>query len=137
MKKSLLTILFSITAFLISACGESPTNSNVVKNLNKPAATPLPTATVDELASGKKTYEQNCMVCHKSDGTGGKVSVEGKSMNVDDLTSEKIKAFSDEKIIGYMIKGIPDEGMPAFKDKISEGGMRDVVKYIRTELQKQ
>jgi len=58
-------------------------------------------------------------------------------MNVDDLTSEKIKAFSDEKIIGYMIKGIPDEGMPAFKDKISEGGMRDVVKYIRTELQKQ
>jgi len=135
MKAVKLTILICLSAFLFTGCGESVSNANVAKSVNKPGATP--TATIDELASGKKAYETNCMICHKADGTGGTVSVEGRSMDVDDLTSEKIKAFSDEKIIGYMIKGIPSEGMPSFKDKLSEGAMRDVVKFIRVEIQKQ
>ena len=95
----------------------------------------MPAATIDELGSGKTVYETNCMICHKSDGTGGKVSIEGRNLNVDNLTSNKIKGFSDEKIIGYVMNGVEDEGMPAFKGKISEGEMRDLVKYIRSELQ--
>lgn len=98
--------------------------------------TPLPKATVDELASGKNVYEANCMICHKDDGTGGKVSIEGKTLNVEDLTANKIKTMSDEKIILYIMNGVEDEGMPAFKGKISEGEMRDIVKYIRTQIQK-
>ncbi|MGH9947658.1 MAG: c-type cytochrome [Pyrinomonadaceae bacterium] len=124
---------FSIAFF---GCGDTGSTVNTNNGNRAVAKTPVPKATVDELASGKSAYELNCMVCHRSDGTGGKVTVEGRSLNVDDLTSAKIKAFSDEKIIGYMIKGIPSEGMPAFKDKISEGEMRDIVKFIRTEFQK-
>jgi mono/diheme cytochrome c family protein len=52
-------------------------------------------------------------------------------LTVEDLTTAKIKGFSDEKIIGYIMNGVEDEGMPAFKGKLSEGEMRDVVKYIR------
>jgi mono/diheme cytochrome c family protein len=34
------------------------------------------------------------------------------------------------------MNGAEDDGMPAFKGKLSEGEMRDVVKFIRVELQK-
>lgn len=136
MNKIYLAILTIAVAFM-SACDGSSSNIKVSNGNNQAAPTPAPSATIDELASGKKTYETNCMICHKADGTGGKISIEGKSIEADDLTSEKIKGFSDEKIIGYMMNGIPSEGMPAFKGKISEGAMRDVVKYIRTEIQKQ
>ena len=121
------------TAILI-ACGQASPDENV--SITKaPETPPVPAATVNELASGKNVYETNCMVCHKADGTGGKVSIEGENLNVEDLTKKKVKGFSDEKMISYIMNGIEDEGMPAFKEKLSEGEMRDVVKYIRTELQ--
>ena len=62
---------------------------------------------------------------------GGRVSIEGKNLNVEDLTAAKIKGFTDEKIIGYIMNGVEDEGMPAFKGKLSEGEIRDVVKHVR------
>ena len=134
--KSLLTTIFVLAAaFLSIACGsDSAPNGSNLSNISNEPVKPLPTATVDELASGKKVYETNCVICHKADGTGGKVTVEEKSLDVEDLRSNKIKSFSDEKIIGYVMKGVPDEGMPAFKDKLSEGEMRDVVLYIRKEF---
>jgi cytochrome c oxidase cbb3-type subunit 3 len=91
---------------------------------------------VDEVASGKNVYETNCMICHRSDGTGGKVTIEGKNLNPENLVSDKLKKMTDERMITYIMNGIEDEGMPAFKEKLSEGELRDVVKYIRTELQK-
>ena len=78
----------------------------------------------------------NCANCHKEDGSGGEVTIEGRKLNPDDLTSAKIKGFTDEKTLRYIMNGIPDEGMPAFKDKLSEAEMRDVLKFVRVELQK-
>ena len=135
MKVSFVMILLIVFCVIIQGCADG--TSNVASNSSVPAAAPTPAATIDELASGKKVYETNCMACHEAAGTGGKLTVEGKSLNVEDLTSEKIKAMSDEKIIGYIMKGVPSEGMPAFKDKLSEGEMRDVVLYIRREFHKQ
>ena len=133
--KGLITTVFVLAAALFSiACGNNSSHNSNPSKVSNEAIRPLPTATVDELASGKKAYETNCVICHKADGTGGKVTVEDKSLDVENLRSSKIKGFSDEKIIGYIMKGIPDEGMPAFKDKLSEGEMRDVVLYIRKEF---
>lgn len=64
------------------------------------------------------------------------MTIEGKTLNVDDLTSDKIKKFSDEKISGYIINGVPDEGMPAFKDDLTEAQIREVVLYVRRGIQK-
>ena len=140
MKQITVVLILAFLAFAITACGEAnkPANSvaNRPPNSNVVVATPLPSATVDELASGRKVYEMNCANCHKADGTGGPVEIEGKKINPDNLTSDKIKGFTDEKIIGYIMNGIEDEGMPAFKGRLSEGEMRDVVKYVRTEIQK-
>ena len=134
---TILLALALITATSFSCAGGENKPANVAAN--KPSnvvATPLPSATLDELASGRKVYEINCANCHKANGTGGPVEIEGKKLNPDNLTSDKIKGFTDEKIIGYIMNGVEDEGMPAFKGKLSEGEIRDVVKYVRTEIQK-
>ena len=129
-------VLFTTLSVIGIACGNNTGSnvSNFSNSISDAPVTPLPTATIDELASGKKVFETNCATCHKADGTGGKITVEGKNLDVENLTSNKIKGFSDEKIVGYIMKGVPDEGMPAFNDKLSEGEMRDVVLFIRKEF---
>ena len=130
-------LILTVLAFLC-ACGQGP-SSNVTSNATPAAAnTPQQPANtqVDLMAQGRKIYMDNCAACHKEDGKGGKITIEGKTINPDDLTSEKIKNFADEKIYGYIFKGIEDEGMPAFKDKLSEAEIREVVKYVRVEIQK-
>jgi mono/diheme cytochrome c family protein len=125
-------------AFTIACSGDQP--ANVAVNVNKanvstPAMSPLPSATIDELASGRKIYSVSCQNCHKENGKGGPTEIEGKKIEPEDLTSAKIKGFSDEKILGYIMNGVEDEGMPAFKGRLSEAEMRDVLKFIRVELQ--
>ena len=130
---------------LIAACSNQTATSNQkpdavppqnTANANAPAATPANAATPAAVASGKELYTKNCAKCHKDEGTGGDVVIEGKKLEPDDLTSAKIKAFSDEKIIGYVTNGVEDEGMPAFKNKLSPEEIKLVVAYVRSDLQK-
>ena len=76
-------------------------------------------------------YATNCMICHKDTGKGGKVSIKGKSLSAADLTSEKMKKLADEKLFEYISEGVPDEGMPEFKGKLSEDQIRSVVAQVR------
>ncbi len=128
-------------AILASACGSTPqpnipsgnaanSNNNSVK-----APSPAPTAEVAAVRSGKDLYTIHCMTCHKDSGKGGKVTVEGKQLDPDDLTSANMKAKSDDKLFGYISDGIEDEGMPAFKDKLKPDEIKAVVAHLR-ELQK-
>lgn len=135
MKQFAFAVIFG-SIMLAIGCGNAPTNT---VSVNK--STPVPTASaaatpVDELAGGRELFKQNCAICHKEDGTGGKMTIEGRTINPDDLTSDKIKRFSDEKIAGYITNGVIDEGMPAFKEKLSEAQIRDVVAYVRRGIQK-
>lgn len=136
MKYGKLLIAISIVSFG-SACG-SGAGTNVASNQqNVPTATATPARTPeDALAMGRKLFKQNCAACHKEDGTGGKVTIEGKTINPDDLTSDKIKKFDDDKITGYIYNGVEDEGMPAFKGKLSEAQIREIVRFVRVDLQK-
>ena len=130
--------LFSVFSIGVIACGEANKTANVAVNpINSaPAQTPLPKATIDELASGRDLYAKNCANCHKENGTGGEVEIEGKKLKPDNLTDAKRKALSDDKILSVIMNGIEDEGMPAYKGKLSEGEMRDILKFVRVELQK-
>lgn len=137
MKFAKFLIMFA-SASLFLACMQS-SSPNVATNSNaaNPVSSPLiPATPVDELAQGRKLYMDNCAVCHKESGIGGKITIEGRSMKPDDLTSAKIKGFADDKIIGYVYNGIEDEGMPAFKDKLSEAEIRELVRYVRGGIQK-
>lgn len=131
-------IIFSVLAIFILACTQTDTPETVNNNTaNEPTnLTPANTATPDELASGGKLYKEQCAKCHKEDGTGGEVEIEGKKLKADNLTTDKMKKMPDEKYIKYIVEGIPDEGMPSFKDILTDDEMKEVVKYIREEIQK-
>ena len=137
MKISNMTII-AMSAFFAFGCGDTAKVSQNTASDTRPAvATPTASAAtpLDELALGRDIYNQYCAACHKEDGTGGKMTIEGKTLDVDDLTSEKIKKFSDDKITSYIHNGIEDEGMPAFKDKLSEAQIREVVRFVRGGIQ--
>lgn len=119
-------------ALLAFACGKAANTSNVA-NTNKPINAPdaVPAVTIDQAATSKELYAKNCMICHKENGTGGKVTVDGKNLEPDDLTTAKMKARADDKLAHQISEGAPDDGMPAFKDKLSPDQIKQVVAHLR------
>ena len=140
MKFFKLCLVCTALALFVFACSDNkPANTNstniVVTNANKPTNA-QPTAPADVLADARKTYTDKCVKCHKEDGTGGKVTIEDKTINADNFTTDKMAAMSDEKYIDYIKNGVPGEGMPAFKNQLSDEQIKEVVKFIRKEFQK-
>jgi mono/diheme cytochrome c family protein len=135
-------LVLAAVAMFIFACSENKTtNSNTTATTNKPAVnanttTTQPTVAVDELASAKKIYADKCVRCHKEDGTGGKTEIDGVKINAENLTSDKMKKEPDSEYIEAIEKGFPDDGMPAYKGKISDQDIKDLVKLIRRDFQK-
>jgi mono/diheme cytochrome c family protein len=141
MRSQKIAFILSVSAFCLAACGEAANNATNT-TVNSPAAAAntsaaQPSAMIDDLAEAREIYTTSCSNCHKEDGTGGKINIDGKTIKADDLTTEKMKKMSDAKYIDYIENGVPDEGMPAFKDKLNLRQIKDVVKFIRADLQKQ
>jgi mono/diheme cytochrome c family protein len=107
-------------------------NSNALANGGNTTANPN-----DELASGKAVYMEKCVKCHKDNGTGGEIEVMGKKRKAANLVSENAKKDKDDEIIDAIANGIVEEGMPAFKNSLSEAQIKAVVKFIRQDLQGQ
>ena len=123
------------------ACNQNTATNTAVANTtnraaNAPSVNTQPTAPADYLAASRELYKVNCAKCHKEDGTGGKVTIDGKELKAENLTADKFKNRPDEKLIEYITNGVPDEGMPAFKDKLKEDEIKQIVMYIRKGLQK-
>jgi mono/diheme cytochrome c family protein len=128
------TLVLVITALLVIACQQPAVNTtNTASTTNAaPPKSPAVTPTVDLAAEGKEIFATNCVICHKADGTGGRVTINGKPIDPDDLTTDKMKAMTDDKLIGYVTNGVVDEGMPAFKEKLSADEIKMVVAHVRT-----
>jgi mono/diheme cytochrome c family protein len=130
-------VVFIVAAATIfaAACGPKATQPNTTaENSTKPVTVASPATSakpVDELASGQELYVTNCQICHRDTGKGGKVTVEGKKLDPEDLTSSKMKKHDDAKLFEHISDGVTDEGMPAFKDKLSPEQIKQVVQYIR------
>ncbi len=139
MKFLKLGFILTLLSLFIFACTETDTiKTSPVNDANKLTTMtpkPQPTATMDEMASAKKIFLDQCTRCHKEDGTGGKTEIDGTTINAENLTSDKMKKMADAKYIEYIKNGIPDEGMPAFKDRLTEDEIKNIVKFIRTEFQ--
>ena len=139
MKLLKISLVLSAFALFVFACGQAANTNNATnnatKNVNTTVNTNAPTNTaVDETALGKTSYKQNCANCHKDDGTGGKVTIDGRAMKPSDLTSDKMKNLTDEKYVRFIENGIPDEGMPALKGKISDAEIKAIIAYIRKDF---
>ncbi|MGI8810960.1 MAG: c-type cytochrome [Pyrinomonadaceae bacterium] len=134
--KTFVKIAFLALGIAAAACTQSGVTNVAVSNaMPSPTVAAATTATPDEMASAKKLYTDNCAACHKDDGTGGKIVHEGKRINPNNLTTDKFKAAPDSKLTEMISEGSPDDGMPAFKNKLSETEIAEVIKYVRTELQ--
>jgi mono/diheme cytochrome c family protein len=133
------SIFVSILLTILVACGgntaTNSTGNSTTANTNTQVKSPtLPVS--EDTSQGRELYVKQCAECHKESGEGGEVVVDGRKMKADNLTDDRRKRLTDEKMIKTMVDGIPDEGMPSYKDKLSEAEMREIVRYIRVDLQK-
>ena len=84
----------------------------------------LPAAHADDAAT---VYKSKCAMCHAADGSGN--SPTGKAMKVTDLRSEEVQKKTDAQLIEITTNG--KAKMPAFKGKLTEPQIKEVVTYIR------
>lgn len=136
----LLKIAFVLlTAALFGvACAETKTTDtgNIAANTTTIAkASVQPTAAVDETVRSRTIYLESCVGCHKEDGAGGAAEFEGKKIKVPRFQSKGAMNSSDDNLYRHIADGEEDE-MPAFKDKLTEAEMRNLVAVIRKEFQK-
>ena len=121
-------------ALVAIACTETatPTNTSTPRAASSPAA-PAATATVDEFATARANYKKNCEPCHGETATGGLVKVDNKQIKVPSLKAEHALKHTDEQITKMITNG--EEQMPAFKSKMSQQEIADMVRYVRKQIQ--
>lgn len=130
---------FSLFAFACAQAGnfDSTTKTGTAVSANTaPAAAVQPaTAAVDDLASARKIYSESCVQCHKENGVGGISRIDGKNVKAPNFTSERQKGEPDSEYVEIIENGEAEDGMPAYKGKISDDDIKNLVKYIRREFQ--
>ena len=134
MKLISLALLCVAIALVALACTETPTttNTNTSRAAASPAA-PAATATPDPLAGARTNFTKNCEPCHGPQGEGGLVKVDNKQIKVPSLKSDHAIKHTDDQIAKMITNG--EEAMPAFKDKMSQPEISDMVKFVRTHFQ--
>ncbi len=73
-------------------------------------------------------YKAKCAVCHAADGSGN--SDMGKKLSSPDLRSDAIQKETDAQLTDGITNG-KGKTMPAYKSKLSEDQIKDLVAYIR------
>src|ERR1700761_3101215 len=78
-------------------------------------------------AAGESTYKAKCAMCHGADGLADTPT--GKALKVPSVKSPEFKALPDSELIAITRNG--KGKMPAYKDKLSDSQIHDVVAYMR------
>ena len=79
-------------------------------------------------AKGQDTFKAKCAMCHGADGSGS--TPMGKSMGLKDMGSPAIQSMSDADLTAAITNG--KGKMPAYKGKLTDAQISDLVSYIRT-----
>lgn len=78
--------------------------------------------------TGADTFKAKCAMCHGADGSAS--TGMGKSMGLKPLSSSEVQGMSDADMAALITNG--KGKMPAYKGKLTDAQISDVVKYIRT-----
>ena len=78
------------------------------------------------------TFKAKCAGCHAADGSGD--SPAGKAMKTPDLRSDEVQKMTDAQLIDATTNG--KGKMPAYKGKITDDQIKDLVAFIRTLAKK-
>ena len=132
MKRIALALTCIAVALVATACTETVTPTNSPAATASPAA-PAPTTPPDPLAAARTNYAKHCEACHGPEGVGGLVKVENKQIKVASLKSDHAIKHTDDQLAKTITNG--EEAMPAFKDKLSQSEIADLVKFVRKNFQ--
>lgn len=119
-------------ALIAAACTETaaPTNTST-PTAAAPAASPA--ASVDQFAAARANFTKNCEACHGPNAEGGLAKVDNKQIKVPSLKAAHAIKHTDEQLTKMITNG--EEEMPAFKDKLRQEDITELVKFIRTNFQ--
>jgi mono/diheme cytochrome c family protein len=136
-----LGLLFSAAA-LAAACAtatntSTPSNTAPITNSGGTAATtPAAGAATGDLASARSMYRAACVNCHKENGEGGVAELEeGARLNVPSFKTAHSIGHTDAQFARKIANGDKDEGMPAFKGRLTPEQINGLVRFIRAEFQ--
>ncbi len=73
-------------------------------------------------------YKSKCAACHSADGSGDTPA--GKAMGVTDLRGDEVQKMTDAQLIDATTNG--KNKMPAYKGKLTDDQIKQLVGYIRT-----
>ena len=88
------------------------------------------TANERNMARGKTLYEKYCLACHGPQGKGDGATQFDPP--VADLTSSEVLTKPDSRLLKSIHEGRPNTAMDAWKSKLSDEAVRDVLAYVLT-----
>jgi mono/diheme cytochrome c family protein len=77
-------------------------------------------------SGGEATYKAKCQMCHGANGEGDTPA--GKAMKVKPFSDPILMKMSDTTLLGLTKNGVGK--MPAFKDKLTDAQIQEVVSYV-------
>ena len=137
MKVIKLSLITGVVILFFLACNNTtpPANTNSQSASAAPATVNANTtpAQVDEFASTRAIYARECSKCHGPSGDGRRVEIVGEKLEVPRLKKGHALNHTDEQLAKQIANG--DDGMPAFKDKLSTEEINHLLRFIRKEFQ--
>lgn len=79
-------------------------------------------------SGGEATFKSRCAMCHDADGMA--TSPMAKAMKVPSVKSEMFTKLSESEMVTATTNG--KGKMPAYKGKLSDAEIKDVVAYMRS-----
>jgi len=120
-------------AVFAAACANSNTANKLANAPTNTAQSQTNTAKVDELAASREIYSQKCVRCHQENGAGGKIQIEDVELRVPTLRDAE-EEDTDADYIRRIERGATGK-MPAFKGKLTDEEIKNLVRYIRRDFQ--
>ncbi len=102
--------------------------TKTMRSLLVMAGATLLAGTMSFAQAGQATYKAKCQSCHGATGTPNPGMA--KAMGVKPFSDPEIKKLSAAQMIAATENG--KGKMPAFKGKLSDAEIKDVVSYLRT-----
>jgi len=75
---------------------------------------------------GQDLYKTKCQGCH---GADGKASAIGKKLGAKDFSDPEVAKMSESEMVKVTTEG--KNKMPAYKGKLTDDQIKELVKYIR------
>ena len=78
----------------------------------------------------QEIWDKACIACHGADGRGQ--TRKGRALKAPDFTSQKWQTdTADEEIEDAIANGVPKTKMPAFKGKLSDAEIQQMIPFLR------